>query len=72
MHAKWGGDLEMAEYLRPSTLFQPSKFPGYLEGANAWNRAGRPARKNGKWEREGDVQLMQPSGMRHTAGSLAE
>lgn len=55
MHAKWGGDLEMAEYLRPSTLFQPSKFPGYLEGANAWNRAGRPARKNGKWEREGDV-----------------
>jgi len=55
MHAKWGGDLEMAEYLRPSTLFQPSKFPGYLEGANAWNRAGRPARKNGKWEREGDA-----------------
>ncbi len=57
MHAKWGGDLEMAEYLRPSTLFQPSKFPGYLEGANAWNRAGRPARKNGKWEREGDVAI---------------
>src|SRR5471030_1248239 len=22
MHAKWGGDLDMAEYLRPSTLFQ--------------------------------------------------
>ena len=57
MHAKWGGDLEMAEYLRPSTLFQPSKFPGYLEGANAWNRAGRPARKNGKWEREGEVAV---------------
>jgi len=57
MNAKWGGDLEMAEYLRPSTLFQPSKFPGYLEGANAWKRAGRPARKNGKWEREGDVAV---------------
>jgi len=57
MHAKWGGDLEMAEYLRPSTLFQPSKFPGYLEGANAWNRAGRPARKNGKWEREDEVAV---------------
>jgi uncharacterized phage protein (TIGR02220 family) len=56
MHAKWGGDLEMAEYLRPSTLFQPSKFPGYLEGANAWNRAGRPARKNGKWDR-GEVAV---------------
>ncbi|MDR3431073.1 MAG: conserved phage C-terminal domain-containing protein [Rouxiella aceris] len=51
MHAKWGGDLDMAEYLRPSTLFQPSKFPGYLEGANAWKRAGCPARKNGKWDR---------------------
>ncbi|TPG62585.1 conserved phage C-terminal domain-containing protein [Ewingella americana] len=57
MHAKWGGDLEMAEYLRPSTLFQPSKFPGYLEGANAWSRAGRPARKNGKWDRGGDVPV---------------
>lgn len=57
MHAKWGGDLEMAEYLRPSTLFQPSKFPGYFEGANAWNRAGRPARKNGKWDRGGDVAV---------------
>ena len=56
MHAKWGDDLEMAEYLRPSTLFQPSKFPGYLEGANAWNRAGRPARKNGKWDR-GEVAV---------------
>ncbi|STS10370.1 Conserved phage C-terminus (Phg_2220_C) [Ewingella americana] len=57
MHAKWGGDLEMAEYLRPSTLFQPLKFPGYLEGANAWKRAGRPARKNGKWDRGGDVSV---------------
>ena len=56
MHAKWGCDLEMAEYLRPSTLFQPSKFPGYLEGANAWKRAGRPARKNGKWDR-GDAPV---------------
>ena len=57
IHAKWGGDLEMAEYLRPTTLFQPSKFPGYLEGANAWKRAGRPARKNGKWDRGGDVSV---------------
>jgi len=42
---KWGDDLKMAEYLRPSTLFLPSKFPGYLQSANKWNSAGRPARE---------------------------
>ncbi len=47
--AKWGNDLEMAEYLRPTTLFQPTKFPGYFEGARHWHKAGRPARKDGKW-----------------------
>lgn len=49
LHAKWAADLDMAEYLRPTTLFQPTKFPGYLEGANRWNSAGRPTRKDGKW-----------------------
>ena len=42
---KWGDDLKMAEYLRPSTLFLPSKFPGYLQSANKWDSAGRPARE---------------------------
>ncbi|AHM71728.2 conserved phage C-terminal domain-containing protein [Yersinia hibernica] len=49
LHAKWAADLDMAEYLRPTTLFQPTKFPGYLEGANRWHGAGRPTRKDGKW-----------------------
>ncbi len=42
---KWGDDLKMAEYLRPTTLFLPSKFPGYLQSANKWNAAGRPERE---------------------------
>lgn len=42
---KWGDDLKMAEYLRPTTLFLPSKFPGYLQSANKWNKAGRPERE---------------------------
>lgn len=28
--AKWLGDEEMEQYLRPSTLFRASKFEGYL------------------------------------------
>lgn len=47
---KWGKDLEMSDYLRPTTLFQPSKFPGYLQSANNWHKANRPRRVNGKWE----------------------
>ena len=48
--AKWGEDLEMSDYLRPTTLFQPSKFPGYLKSANSWQKADRPRRVNGQWE----------------------
>lgn len=47
--AKWSQDLQMAEYLRPTTLFLPTKFPGYLQGATRWAEAGRPARVNGRW-----------------------
>jgi len=47
--AKWGQDLQMAEYLRPTTLFLPTKFPGYLQGATKWTEAGRPERVNGRW-----------------------
>lgn len=54
-NAKWSEDLTMSAYLRPQTLFQPTKFPGYLKSANSWASAGRPARVNGKWVREDDV-----------------
>ncbi len=47
--AKWGDDLKMSEYLRPTTLFQPSKFPAYLQAATNWEKAGRPERRNGHW-----------------------
>ncbi|WP_312990708.1 conserved phage C-terminal domain-containing protein [Atlantibacter hermannii] len=50
---KWGSDLKMAEYLRPSTLFLPSKFPGYLQSANKWDSAGRPARDT--WGQRGKL-----------------
>ncbi|RAY75263.1 conserved phage C-terminal domain-containing protein [Enterobacter roggenkampii] len=54
-NAKWSEDLTMATYLRPQTLFQPSKFPGYLKSANSWAKAGRPPRVNGEWAREDGV-----------------
>jgi len=54
-NAKWSEDLTMAAYLRPQTLFQPNKFPGYLKSANSWDKAGRPPRLNGEWVREDGV-----------------
>lgn len=54
-NAKWSEDLTMSAYLRPQTLFQPSKFPGYLKSANSWAKAGRPRRVNGEWAREDGV-----------------
>ncbi|EMG7888327.1 conserved phage C-terminal domain-containing protein [Enterobacter hormaechei] len=54
-NAKWSDDLTMAAYLRPQTLFQPMKFPAYLKSATNWANAGRPARVNGKWEREDGI-----------------
>ena len=54
-NAKWGDDLKMSDYLRPQTLFQPSKFPGYLKSANNWDKAGRPERVNGEWAREDGI-----------------
>ncbi|EML7355021.1 conserved phage C-terminal domain-containing protein [Enterobacter hormaechei] len=54
-NAKWSDDLTMAVYLRPQTLFQPTKFPAYLKSATNWANAGRPARVNGKWEREDGI-----------------
>ncbi|HGL6588297.1 TPA: conserved phage C-terminal domain-containing protein, partial [Enterobacter roggenkampii] len=54
-NAKWSEDLTMAAYLRPQTLFQPTKFPGYLKSAKSWAKAGRPPRVNGEWAREDGV-----------------
>jgi uncharacterized phage protein (TIGR02220 family) len=55
--AKWGADIKMAEYLRPSTLFQNAKFPGYLQSATKWAAAGRPENVNGKWVKPGEVSV---------------
>ncbi|POT86285.1 conserved phage C-terminal domain-containing protein [Enterobacter cloacae complex sp. ECNIH14] len=54
-NAKWSEDLTMSAYLRPQTLFQPTKFPGYLKSAKSWAKAGRPPRVNGEWAREDGV-----------------
>ncbi|WP_320711329.1 conserved phage C-terminal domain-containing protein [Enterobacter asburiae] len=54
-NAKWSEDLTMSAYLRPQTLFQPTKFPGYLKSANSWAKAGRPPLINGEWAREDGV-----------------
>lgn len=54
-NAKWSEDLTMSAYLRPQTLFQPTKFPGYLKSAKSWAKAGRPSRVNGEWAREDGV-----------------
>jgi len=39
MAGKWLEDDEMVQYLRPSTLFRPSKFEGYLQQANRVNNS---------------------------------
>lgn len=56
-NAKWGGDLDMTEYLRPVTLFGPEKFPGYLKGGEAWNKADRPVCVDGKWVKPGETPV---------------
>jgi len=40
---KWWAKPEMREYLRPVTLFRPTKFDGYLQDALAWQDAGGAA-----------------------------
>lgn len=51
MVEKWRNDEEMCDFLRPTTLFQPTKFPGYQGSSVAWDKKGRPVRVNGKWQR---------------------
>lgn len=46
----WGDNPEMAQYLRPATLFGTDKFNGYLMAAKRWHEIGRPKCVNGEWE----------------------
>ncbi|CAM3404873.1 transcriptional regulator [Rouxiella silvae] len=55
MVEKWRNDEEMCDFLRPTTLFQPTKFPGYQGSSVAWDKKGRPARVNGKWVRNSSL-----------------
>ncbi|HHX3465377.1 conserved phage C-terminal domain-containing protein [Enterobacter asburiae] len=57
---KWAEDLKMSEYLRPATLFIPSKFPGYLQSATRWDAAGRPNRKEWGRKRQHDPMKFGP------------
>lgn len=57
---KWGVDIKMAEYLRPTTLFIPSNFPGYLQSATRWDSAGRPERKDWGRARKHDPMKFGP------------
>jgi len=61
-NAKWGDDLKMTEYLRPTTLFTPSKFPGYLKAGGAWDRNGRPACVNGEWKTANSLHVTPATG----------
>lgn len=45
----WKGS-DQEQYLRPTTLFIPKNFPGYLTRAGNWNSAGRPKKINGEWQ----------------------
>lgn len=49
-HQHWGDNPEMAQYLRPATLFGTDKFNGYLMAAQRWDAIGRPRCINGEWE----------------------
>lgn len=70
LYAKWTNDLKMAEFLRPVTMFQPSKFPGYLTGAKRWIEAGRPVCVNGEWIRQ-DGQTLGGARADHTERDAA-
>lgn len=47
----WGADVEMREYLCPTSIFRPSKFDDRVVKAHNWNNAGRPVREGNQWDR---------------------
>ena len=74
---KWGDHIKMAEYLRPTTLFQNDKFPGYLQSATKWHAAGRPENVNGQWVKAGETPVGDTSERdaayrRYTSGTISQ
>ncbi|MCK1969172.1 conserved phage C-terminal domain-containing protein [Franconibacter sp. IITDAS19] len=51
-------DTEWYDYMRPQTLFIPSKFEGYLLNATRWNDRKRPPREQWGHSRERDVNAV--------------
>lgn len=47
----WGADVEMREYLCPTSIFRPTKFDDRVVRAHNWNTAGRPVRDGKQWDR---------------------
>lgn len=65
-------ETDQEQYLRPTTLFIPKNFQGYLKRAGNWHKAGRPSKMNGKWVQEdpcfktsySEVEYTKPEGFR--------
>ena len=50
--SQWGKDKKMRTYLRPTTVFQASKFDGYLNDALEWkNQSVNYLESDNKWEK---------------------
>lgn len=56
--AKWASDTKMRDYLRPKTLFGPENFQEYYQKALKWQEYGRPAYRNGRWQK---TQMLAPA-----------
>ncbi|MBK0080103.1 conserved phage C-terminal domain-containing protein [Kosakonia sp. S58] len=57
-HEHWHENDKQYQYMRPETLFRPSKFEGYLQSATRWEAKGRPSRDSWDKTRERDINMM--------------
>lgn len=57
-HEHWHENDKQYQYMRPETLFRPSKFEGYLQSATRWAAKGRPSRDSWDKTRERDINVM--------------
>lgn len=57
-HEHWHENDKQYQYMRPETLFRPSKFEGYLQSATRWEAKGRPSRDTWDKTRERDINVM--------------
>lgn len=57
-HEHWHENDKQYQYMRPETLFRPSKFEGYLQSATRWEAKGRPSRETWDKTRERDINVM--------------